>query len=98
MGGMIFEWDEAKNLANQKKHGLSFEDAAAIFADPLRLTRYDRTEVGEVRWQTIGTLNGYRIILAVHISWDDDDTEFIRIISARPVTRYERREYEEQDG
>lgn len=49
MSGMIFEWDEAKDNANQRKHGLSFDDALGVFIDPLRLTRQDRIENGEAR-------------------------------------------------
>jgi uncharacterized DUF497 family protein len=98
MGGTIFEWDDAKDRANQKKHGLSFKDAAAVFFDPFRLTRQDRIENGEVRWQTVGALNAYCMILVAHVSWDDEDNEIIRIVSARPVTRHERRNYEEQDS
>jgi uncharacterized protein len=98
MGGTIFEWDDTKDRANQKKHGLSFKDAAAVFFDPFRLTRQDRIENGEVRWQTVGALNAYRMILVAHVSWDDEGNEIIRIVSARPVTRHERRNYEEQDS
>jgi uncharacterized protein len=94
MVGMIFEWDEAKNLANQRKHGLSFDDAIEVFEDAFRLTRLDRIEIGEVRWQTIGMMGGHRIILVAHMIWDEDDNEVIRIISARSVTRRERRDYE----
>ncbi len=96
MNGMIFEWDEAKDVANQRKHGLSFDDALRVFNDPLRLTRQDRIENGEARWQTIGMMGRYRIILVAHSFWDDNDNEIIRIISARPVTRHERRDYENQ--
>ena len=93
---MIFEWDEAKDIANQRKHGLSFDDALGVFIDPLRLTRQDRIENGEARWQTIGMIGLHRIILVAHSFWDDNDNEIIRIISARPVTRRERRDYENQ--
>ncbi len=98
MSELIFEWDEAKNVANQRKHGLNFKDASAIFSDPMRVTRYEQIENGEVRWQTVGTLSAHRIILVAHISIDSDGNEIVRIISARPVTRHERREYEEQYG
>jgi uncharacterized protein len=96
MGGMIFEWDEAKDLANQTKHGLSFDDALDVFDDPLRLTRHDRIENGEARWQTIGMMGRHRIILVAHTIRDEDGNEIVRIISARPVTKRERRYYEYQ--
>lgn len=38
---MKFEWDEAKNSLNKAKHGVSFEVAARVFADPRRMVRYD---------------------------------------------------------
>jgi uncharacterized protein len=96
MGGIIFEWDEAKDLANRRKHGVSFDDALDVFGDPLRLTRLDRIENGEARWQTVGIMDRHRIILVAHTIWDDEDREIVRIISARPVTRHERRDYENQ--
>ncbi len=93
-----FEWDEAKDRANQRKHGLHFADAARVFNDALRKTRHDRIENGEVRWQTVGSIGNYRIILVAHMMWDENDVEVVRLISARPVTRSERIDYEEQDG
>lgn len=93
-----FVWDEAKNLGNVRKHGISFNEAARVFLDPLRQIRQDRIEHGEVRWQTVGRIGEYRIILVAHTSWDDEDTEIIRIISARRVTPIERRKYEIEDG
>jgi len=48
-----FEWDEAKNLSN-RRNGVSFEEASAIFRDPLYVSVQDRTEDGEPRWQTFG--------------------------------------------
>jgi len=52
-----FEWEEAKNLSNQHKHGISFEDAAEAFRDPLLLSLKDRMVDGE-RWQTFGRVDG----------------------------------------
>ena len=98
MSGMIFEWDDAKDIANQQKHGLGFVDAAKVFADPLRVTRPDRVEHGETRWQTVGMVGRHRIILVAHTIWDAEGNEIIRIISARPVTKPERRDHEEQDS
>jgi len=49
-----FEWDQAKNLANQRKHGLSFEEAAEAFRDPFLLMAQDRIVDGECRWQAYG--------------------------------------------
>ena len=49
-----FEWDRAKAKANEKKHGVSFEDSIHIFDDPYVLSEQDRIEDGEQRWQSIG--------------------------------------------
>jgi uncharacterized protein len=48
-----FEWDGAKNRSNQRKHGVSFEDASHIFRDPLYVSVQDRVDDGEQRWQTL---------------------------------------------
>jgi uncharacterized protein len=87
-----FIWDDVKNRANQQKHeGITFETAAQVFADPLRVMRYDRVEGGEARWQTIGMVYGVIVLLVAHNTiTDEDDTEIIRIISARRATRRER--------
>lgn len=58
---------EAKNLSNQRKHdGLSFEVAARVFLDPLRLSVQDEIEDGEQRWQTLGQVGGVTVLLVAH--------------------------------
>jgi hypothetical protein len=52
---MRFEWDEAKNFSNQRKHGVSFEKGA-VFLDPLYVSVQDRVKDGEPRWQTLGMI------------------------------------------
>ena len=89
-------WDEAKNRSNQKKHGISFEDATQSFRDPLRVTVLDRIEDGETRWHTFGMARGVLLLTVVHTS--DDWESFVRIISARQATRKERRRYEIENG
>ena len=91
---MIFEWDEAKNASNQQKHGLSFETARTVFADPLAFIRQDPGSHGEDRWQIIGKVNEIVIALVVYIV-RDEAAEVIRLISARRVTPHERKAYEE---
>ena len=49
-----FVWDEAKARANLRKHRVSFQTAARVFADPHALTVQERIEGGEYRWQTLG--------------------------------------------
>ncbi len=89
----IFEWDEEKARSNIIKHGVSFEVAVQVFQDPLQKSRQDRFENGEYRWQTIGMVNDCRIVLVAHVNQFDDNTEIIRIISARKVTKQERKYY-----
>lgn len=97
-----FTWDEAKNRSNQKKHdGIAFEEAAYVFRDPFRLTRQDRIEDGEERWQTIGVVHGVTVLLVAHTITEDDDGETIeeiRIISARRATPKERKHYEHENS
>ena len=94
-----FEWDEAKNLANQRKHGLSFEEAAQVFLDPLQVSLQDRIEGGEERWQTFGMVRGVLLVMVAHTVREEDQTEtVVRIISARRADRKERRFYEDENG
>jgi uncharacterized protein len=91
-----YEWDEAKNRSNQKKHGISFEEGTLAFRDPLRVTLQDRIEDGEIRWQTFGMARGVLLLMVVHTS--DDWESIVRIISVRRVSKIERRIYENQNG
>lgn len=96
-----FTWDETKNLANQRKHdGIAFDLATRVWGDPLRLTRQDRVEDYEERWQTIGVVHGVTLLLVAHtITEEDTDgqpVEIIRIISARRADKSERKRYEEE--
>jgi uncharacterized protein len=93
-----FEWDEAKNLLNQKKHGISFEDAARVFGDHFVLLVPDGYEDGEERWRAYGEIGGATIIMAAHTYRTRNGQEKIRIISARLATRYERQKYEKENG
>ena len=92
----MFSWDETKNKINQQKHGLSFETAKLVFFDALHLSRQDRIENGEVRWQTLGTVGDMVLVLVAH-TWQHEATgqEHIRIISARLATKLERKIYEQ---
>ncbi|ASX26988.1 BrnT family toxin [Candidatus Williamhamiltonella defendens] len=90
-----FSWDETKNKMNQRKHGVSFEEAMQVFNDPFHITRQDRTEKGDLRWQTIGMSDRIIILLVAHTWNDENKEEHIRIISARRTTRIERKMYEQ---
>ena len=88
---MRFECDEAKNVANQKKHGVTFETATKVFNDPLLLLRADRIDHdGEQRWHAIGMADA-AVLLVVHVYRStNENKEIIRIISAREASKRER--------
>lgn len=91
-GDLTFEWDDAKARANRKKHGVSFEEAATVFLDPLALIFDDPDpHPGELRMLIIGISITMRTVLVVHVARGD----VLRIISARPPTRRERAKLEE---
>lgn len=88
---MEFEWDPKKSEANQKKHGVSFHDAATVFADPLAITFSDPDHsVGEHRFLTFGHSKVNRLLVVSHT----ERRGKIRIISARRATKQERTIYE----
>jgi uncharacterized protein len=95
---MLFEWDDAKARSNRRKHGISFEIAKHVFVDPDALVEQDRIEGGEFRWQTIGTVDGVFLLLVAHsVEFrNGDQTETIRIISARRADKRERKRYEKE--
>jgi hypothetical protein len=99
---MRFEWDEAKNLSNQRKHGVSFEEGSAVFLDPLYVSVQDRIEDGEPRWQTLGMVGDLLLVTVARTAREENADgmliEVIRIISARPATRKERRRYEDENS
>ncbi len=91
-----FEWGPAKAQSNLKKHQVSFEIATRVFTDPFAVVGQDRIENGEHRWQTLGIVDGYLLLLVAHTVRDDeDDTEVIRIISARRADPKDRKRYEQ---
>jgi uncharacterized protein len=98
MDDIDFEWDESKNLSNQIKHGISFEDAARVFSDPFMLLVPNGHEDGEERWRAYGQIGGVALITAVHTYRSDSGIERIRIISARLATRHERQYYERENS
>ena len=92
---VYFEWDEAKAMSNRRKHGVQFEDAMLVFADPDALIDQDRIEEGEARWQTLGLAGGIVLVLVAHTVQNKDQDEIIRIISARKAVREERKRYDQ---
>jgi uncharacterized DUF497 family protein len=92
MGAPTFEWDAAKALANFRKHGVSFEEAVTVFQDSLALIHDDPDHsTDEARAVLIGHSVQGRVLLVSYT----DRRRRIRLISAREVTRRERRKYEE---
>jgi len=83
-----FEWDEAKAESNLAKHGVSFPEAATVFADPAAVYLDDGS--GTDRTVVIGTSLRERVLYVVHVERGPRD----RIISARPARRAEREVYE----
>jgi hypothetical protein len=84
-------WDTRKAWTNLRKHGISFEEAATVFADRLSVTKSDPDHsIAESRFLTLGLSFRQRPVLVAHT----EDPDEIRIISARLPTRSERDEYE----
>jgi hypothetical protein len=89
---VFFEWDPEKAAANLAKHGVSFEEAATVFDDPLADT-YDDPDhsESEERFLTFGLSRQRRALVVGHC----DRGNRVRIITARPMTRREKRQHEE---
>jgi len=90
---IAFEWDPKKAALNLRKHGVDFVEAATVLRDPLSITIFDPDHSrDEDRYITVGMSNHGRALLIAHT--DRGDTT--RIISARELTRAERKEYEKE--
>lgn len=89
---MIYEWDPKKAKANLRKHGVSFDEAASVFLDPVAVTFPDPDHSGEEsREITIGHSTRQRVVFLSHTLREGRT----RLISARKVNRREREQYEE---
>jgi uncharacterized DUF497 family protein len=89
-----FAWDPIKAEHNLRKHGVSFDEAATVFDDPLSVTVYDPDHsADEDRYIIIGTSDAGRLLIVAHTERGD----VIRIISARTLTRAEHKAYAERD-
>jgi len=86
---MPFEWDARKAAINFAKHGVSFERATLVFADPARFTMTDTRHVTERRENTTGLIGGLILVTVTHT----DRAGVTRLISARPASRQERSRY-----
>ena len=87
------EWDPRKSDTNRRKHGLTFEEAANIFRDPFKRLEIEGDEHGEIRWRTIGEING-RLYIVSHTVREEGEEEVYRIITARKATPREREAFQ----
>jgi uncharacterized DUF497 family protein len=92
MHKLAFTWDEKKNLANQRKHGISFEEAKTVFYDEsARMIHDPDHSADEDRFILLGLSYKLRILVVIHAYKQDD--QIIRIISARKATKIEMQTY-----
>ena len=91
-----FIWDPAKAASNLNKHGVHFVHAATVLTDPLAITVFDAAHsLEEDRWFTLGMSHQRTLLAVAHThTVDDDNHATVRLISARPATRNERKQYE----
>jgi len=92
---IVFEWDRRKARINSAKHGVSFEEAVTVFADPLaRILDDPAHSAGEVREIIVGHSKHQRLLV---VSFSER-RDTVRIIGARRATRNERDDYQERSG
>ena len=92
MNAMRFAWDEVKARENQRKHRVSFEEAATVFADENGRLKHDPEHSQEEdRFILLGFSAKLRLLIVCHAYREND--ELIRIISARKATPNERKQY-----
>ena len=91
-----FEWSDNKAQSNARKHGVTFEQATAVFRDPRALTIYDEAHSDdEDRWITMGFVDGLNELVVVHTYVENIASSVtIRIISARRADKQEKRQYQ----
>ncbi len=91
---MKFEWDRNKEKINIQRHGITFEQASYVFADPFALNKYDdEHSEDEDRWILLGKSLNETVLVVIHTFKDIGGTEFVKIISARKATKRERKAY-----
>jgi len=94
--GILFNWDEGKEIINKKKHGISFEEAMTAFADEhAQIYNDEEHSDTEARFILIGYSEESRLLMVCHC-YRDSET-ITRIISARKATRHERHKYEKEN-
>ncbi len=94
MNNIRFQWDQNKNIANIKKHKVSFEEAKTVFFDEnARLIPDPEHSINEERFIILGISNKLKLLIVVHLYKSND--EIIRIISARKAIKSEIKYYYE---
>ena len=89
---MRFEWDPSKAEENARLHDVSFDEASTVFGDPFAATIPDPDHsIDEYRWITIGQTASGRLVVVIHA----ERAEVVRIVSARPATKGEKKKYVE---
>lgn len=92
MNELQFEWNAQKDLANQRKHSISFDEARTVFYDENARLIHDPDHSGEEdRFVLLGLSSSLKMLVVVHCYRQQD--EIIRIISARKATRHEQKQY-----
>lgn len=92
MDVLASEWDESKNISNQKKHGVLFEEDKTVFRDALaRLIPDPDGSEGEPRFILMGVSSQSKLLTVCHC---EADSNIIRIISARKADKQEKKQYE----
>jgi len=91
MSEIHFRWDPSKNETNQKKHGVSFEEAQTAFFDESAMKFFDSEDSNEERFLLLGQSFILRTLMACHCHREQEST--IRIISTRKATTKERKIY-----
>ncbi len=90
---MEFDWDNNKAKRNLDKHGITFQEATTVFSDILALTFDDPDHsLGEMRLLTFGKAKTNKLLVVSHTELEEGK---IRMISARTMTKHERRIYED---
>jgi hypothetical protein len=96
MSELSFDWDNQKAKTNERKHGVSFEEAQSVFYDENARLRYDSDHsLDEERYILLGVSSLFRLLVVCHVYRQDD--VIIRIISARKATKQEIQQYRKFD-
>ena len=92
MSELAFDWDDLKAKANERKHGVSFEETRTVFYDENARLRYDSDHsLNEERYILLGISSSLRLVVVCHVYREGNG--IIRIISARKATKQEIQQY-----